>query len=296
MHHTSMPHTRRMTIPRAALALWIAVSAGRAAPVEWVRAHDLYQRTEYRQSLVQLLALNPKDAATLQLMGQNYFMLGEYKKATESLEKAAALAPGEGQAWLWLGRAYGRRAETSNPFSAPGYATKARQMFERAVALDPSNKEAFGDLFDFYLDAPGFLGGGQSKAEALAARVGQVDPAEGLYLQAQIDDRRNQFDSAEEKLRRAIEIAPAQAGRFLELAKFLARRGRIEESEAMFEEAARLAPNNPHQMFDRASLYIKQRRNLAEARVLLERYLRLPLTPGDPPRDRAEVLLKKIEP
>jgi hypothetical protein len=49
-------------------------------------------------------------------------------------------------------------------------------------------------------------------------------------------------------------------------------------------------------MFDRASLYIKQRRNLAEARALLERYLRLPLTPNDPPRDRAELLLKKIEP
>jgi tetratricopeptide (TPR) repeat protein len=283
--------TYRILIP-----LLIAVSAGRGAPVEWVHAHDLYQRTEYNQSLLELLALSPKDAATLQLIGQNYFMLGEYKKSTESLEKAAALTPGDAQALLWLGRAYGRRAETSNPFSAMGYATKARQMFERAVAIDPSNKEAVGDLFDFYLEAPGFLGGGQSKAEALAARVSQTDPAESLYLQAQIDDRHSQYDSAEQKLRRAIEIAPAQYGRFLELAKLLAKQGRIAESEAMFEEAARLAPNNPHQMFDRASLYIKQRRNLAEARALLERYLRLPLTPGDPPRDRAELLLKKIEP
>jgi len=284
-----------MGIHRIVIALLIAASAGRAASVEWVRAHDLYQRTEYNQSLVQLLPLSPKDAATLQLIGQNYFMVGEYKKATESLEKALALAPDDAQCLLWLGRAYGRRAETSNPFSAPGYATRARQMFEKAVALDPSNKEAFGDLFDFYLDAPGFLGGGHNKAEALAARVSQTDPAEGLYLQAQIDDRRNQYDSAEQKLRRAIEIAPTQPGRFLELAKVLAKRGRIAESEAMFEEAARLSPDNPHQMFDRASLYIKQRRNLAEARTLLERYLRLPLTPNDPPRDRAEVLLKKIE-
>jgi len=284
-----------MGINRIVISLWIAVAAGQAASVEWVRAHDLYQRTEYNQSLVQLLPLSPKDAATLQLIGQNYFMVGEYKKATESLEKALALAPDDAQCLLWLGRAYGRRAETSNPFSAPGYATRARQMFEKAVALDPSNKEAFGDLFDFYLDAPGFLGGGHNKAEALAARVSQTDPAEGLYLQAQIDDRRNQYDSAEQKLRKALEIAPTQPGRFLELAKFLAKRGRIAESEAMFEEAARLAPNNPHLMFDRASLYIKQRRNLAEARTLLERYLRLPLTPNDPPRDRAEVLLKKIE-
>jgi len=289
-------HKHKMAIRHTVIALLIAVSASQAASVEWVRARDLYQRTEYNQSLVQLLPLSPKDAATLQLMGQNYFMLGEYKKATDSLEKAAALAPDDAQCLLWLGRAYGRRAETSNPFSAPGYATKARQMFEKAVALDPSNKEAFGDLFDFYLDAPGFLGGGHNKAEALAARVSQTDPAEGLYLQAQIDDRRNQYDAAEQKLRKALEIAPTQPGRFLELAKFLAKRGRFAESEAMFEEAARLSPNNPHQMFDRASLYIKQRRNLAEARALLERYLRLPLTPNDPPRDRAELLLKKIEP
>lgn len=296
MHRMGRMGIYRIASTRIAIALLIAVPAGQAASVEWVRAHDLYQRTEYNQSLVQLLPLSPKDAVTLQLIGQDYFMLGEYKKATESLEKAVALAPEDAQCLLWLGRAYGRRAETSNPFSAPGYATKARQMFEKAVALDPSNKEAFGDLFDFYLEAPGFLGGGHNKAEALAARVSQTDPAEGLYLQAQIDDRRNQYDSAEQKLRKALEIAPTQPGRFLELAKFLAKRGRIAESEAMFEEGARLSPNNPHQIFDRASLYIKQRRNLAEARALLERYLRLPLTPNDPPRDRAEVLLKKIEP
>jgi tetratricopeptide (TPR) repeat protein len=285
-----------MSTHRIIIALLICATAGRAASVEWVRAHDLYQRTEYNQSLILLLETGAKDAATLQLIGQNYFMLGEYKKSTDSLEKAVALAPDDAQSLLWLGRAYGRRAETSNPFSAPGYATKARQMFERAVAVDPSNKEAFGDLFDFYLDAPGFLGGGQNKAEALAARVSQSDPAEGLYLQAQIDDRRNQYDSAEQKLRRAVEIAPTQSGRFHELAKFLAKRGRTAESDAMFEQAARLSPNNPHQMFERASLYIKQRRNLAEARELLERYVRLPLTPNDPPRDRAEALLKKIEP
>src|ERR1700674_2851873 len=176
----------RMSIRRIVIALLIAASAAGAAPLEWVRAHDLYQRTQYNQSLLQLLPLSPKDAATLQLMGQNYYMLGEYKKATESLEKAAALAPEDAQCLLWLGRAFGRRAETSNPFSALGYATKARQMFERAVALDPSNKEAFGDLFDFYMEAPGFLGGGHNKAEALAARVNQTDPAESLSLQAQI--------------------------------------------------------------------------------------------------------------
>ena len=235
-----------------------------------------------------------KDAATLQLIGQNYFMLAEYKKATEWLEKAAAMEPQDAQSLNWLGRAYGRRAETSNPFTAPVYASKARQMFEKSVAIDPSNKEATGDLLDFYLGAPGFMGGGTEKAEALVKVIARVDPAEGHYAQAVIAEHRKQYDAAEDQLRRAAEAAPRQAGRWMALAKCLAKRGRIEESEAMFERAARMAPGDPRILFERASTYVQEQRNLRQAREMLERYLRSPLTAEDPPREQAEALLKKI--
>ena len=261
---------------------------------EWERARELYHRTAYRESLTVLLAAPHKDAAELQLIGQNYFMLADYKKATEFFERAAALDPRNPGLLNWLGRAYGRRAETSSPFTAPGYATKARQMFEASVALDPANKEATGDLLDFYLDAPGFLGGGMQKAEALVKVIGRTDPAEGNYAQAIIEDRRKQYDAAEEHLRHAAELAPREVGRFIALAKYLAKRGQIDESEAMFERAAHLAPNNPTILFERASTYVKERRNLGQARQMLERYLRSPLTPDDPPREQAEALLKKI--
>jgi tetratricopeptide (TPR) repeat protein len=230
----------------------------------------------------------------MQLIGQDYFQLGEYRKATEFLERAVALAPDNPEGVLWLGRAYGRRAETSGPFTAPGYASKSRQMLERAVALDPANREAVGDLFDFYLEAPGFLGGGQNKAEALAARVAQKDPAEGHYYQAQIDDRRKQFDSAEQHLRAALALAPRQVGRFIDLAKFLGARGRTKESDALFEEAERSAPESPKVLYARAEAYIKAGRNLDDARRLLRRYLSAPLTPSDPPKSQAEALLRKI--
>jgi tetratricopeptide (TPR) repeat protein len=264
-----------------------------AKPPEWERAHDLFQRTEYRQSLSILLSLRPGDAPTLQLIGQNYFMLGEYKKATEVLEKAVVLEPDNAECLHWLGRAFGRRAETGSPFTAPGYASKARQMFEKAVALDPSSKEATGDLLDFYLEAPGFLGGGVRQAQELVARIAQTDPAEGHYAQALLDDKRKQYDDAEQHLRRAVELAPRQAGRVLELAKYVAKRGRVKESEALFDQAMQMAPNSPKMLFERAATYIKEGRNLENARELLERYIRSPLTPNDPPRERAEALLKK---
>src|SRR5579871_6539721 len=131
----------------------------RAESLAWTRAHGLYQQTDYAGSLEVLAGSKEQDAAVFLLMGQDYFMLAQYKKATDYLEKAVALAPQNAEGFLWLGRAYGRRAEIANPFTAPGYASKARQMFERSVALDPTSREAVGDLFDYYLDAPGFLGG-----------------------------------------------------------------------------------------------------------------------------------------
>jgi tetratricopeptide (TPR) repeat protein len=277
---------------RSWILLFAPIFAIASSP--WEEAHELYQRTEYTRSLAVVLPLVEKDAAMLGLIGQDYFMLGEYRKSTEAFEKAIVLEPRNGDLYHWLGRAYGRRAETGNPFSAPGYATKARQMFETSVALDPTDKEAVSDLFDFYLQAPGFLGGGMHKAEALAAHMAQLDPAEGHFDQAQLEDKRKEYDSAEQHLRRAAELAPRQVGRVLDVAKYLAKRGRIKESEVMFDQAARLAPNSPQILFDRADIYIQQKRNLDEARQMLQRYVRSPLTPDDPPRERAEVLLRKI--
>ena len=51
------------------------------------------------------------DAAGYLLTGKNYFMSGDYKKAVEFFEKALAIAPGNSEYELWLGRAWGRRAE-----------------------------------------------------------------------------------------------------------------------------------------------------------------------------------------
>jgi len=284
---------RRIVITVAGILLLTSV-ARPAESLAWTRAHELYQRTDYAGSLRELLGTKERDAATELLMGQDYFGLAEYKQATESLEKAVALAPTNAEGFLWLGRAYGRRAETSNPFSAPGYASKARQMFERAVALDPANREAVGDLFDYYLGAPGFLGGGENKAESLASRVAQHDPAEGHYYQAQLDDRRKQYDSAERHLRAAMELAPRQVGRVVALARYLAAHGQTKESDALFDQAQRIAPEDPHVIYERASTYVKSGRNLDEARKLLHRYLQSPLTPSDPPKSDAQNLLRKI--
>jgi Flp pilus assembly protein TadD len=256
-------------------------------------AKDLYARTDYLGSLALLREPHLTGAEAFFVTGADYFMLGDYKKATESFEKAWALEPADSKYAHWLGRGYGRRAETSSPFLAPVYASKARVYFEKAVMLDPSNDEALNDLFDYYLEAPGILGGGYDKAEHIAKQIAQRNPAEGHFAEAQLAENKKQFDTAEEQFRRAIELAPRQVGRVLDLARYLAKHGRIAESEVVFDQAARLAPNSPKVNFARARTYVEQKRNLAEAKALLNQYLRSNLTPDDPPRQQAEKLLKE---
>jgi tetratricopeptide (TPR) repeat protein len=259
------------------------------------KARDYYQRTDYRESLKTLLPLPGKDASALQIMGQDYFMLGEYKKATEALEKALSMGGGP-ELYLWLGRAYGRRAETAGPFTAPGYASHARKMFEKAVEADPTNREVVGDLFDYYLGAPAFLGGGINKAEELANKMALVDPPEGQYLLAQIEEKHKHYDAAEQHLRRALELAPRQVNRVLDLAVYLAKHGKHKESDTLFGEAAVIDPRNPKVVFYRAQTYVESQRNLDDARKLLREYVSLPLTPQDPPRESAQALLAQIHP
>ena len=159
----------------------LAVSAGSASAKtpEWDRAHDLYQRTQYAQALALLDQAPNKDADTLQLIGQCRFMQGDYKQAGDAFEKALALAPRSSELHRLLGTVYGRRAETGSVFTAPGNARKARQYFEQAVQLDPNNREAVANLFEYYLEAPGFLGGGIEKAEELVRNIAKLNPAGG---------------------------------------------------------------------------------------------------------------------
>ena len=127
----------------------------------------------------------------------------------------------------------------------------------------------------------------------MAQRIAAHNEAEGHFAEAQLADKRKQFETAEEQLRRAMELAPRQVGRVMDLARYLAKHGRIQESEAAFDHAERLAPNNPDVSFARARVYIEQKRNLDKARELLNKYLRSDLTPDDPPREQAEKLLKQ---
>ncbi len=273
--------------------LLLARTAGAAGSAILERAKDLYQKTHYREAVRLLEAGDDNSADAYALMGKVYYHLDDYKKATEALERAIERDPWNSDYYDWLGKVYGRRAETSSVVTAWSYAGKCRRNFERAIELNPKNLEAIDDLFEYLLNAPGLVGGGIDKAAALAERVKDLDPAKYHSLEARLADKQKDFPREEKHLLTSLVLAPLHLGRILDMAEYLARRGRYEESEAMFDRARKVAPENAELKFERAKTLIQTGRNRDEARKLLMEYLNSSLTPDDPPRSEAERLLQE---
>ena len=269
MSHPPKDSSRRL-IRRTGWVLLLALLATIPLPASLDRAQELYQRTQYREALRLLEAIPQKTGAVHDLMGKCFYRLEEFSKATDALEKAVEAEPRNANYRDWLGKAWGRRAETSAFFNQPRYAVRAREHFERAVELDPQNREALSDLFEYYLEAPGFLGGGQHKAAALSERVRTFDPARYHSMQARLAEKRKDFQAAERSLRQAAEQAPTEQGRLVDLARFLARQERFTESDAAFEQAVKIAPDNAELKFTRARTCLDSKRNQGLARRLLE--------------------------
>jgi tetratricopeptide (TPR) repeat protein len=198
---------------------------------------------------------------------------------------------------LWLGLAYGRRAQNTSKwklFSALGLAGKTRERFEKAVELDKSNRVALLSLFEFYLEAPGMIGGGVDKAEQLAGRIEKLYPADGAHCRASLHEKRGEFARAEEKLQLARQLQPGEVSHLLSLASFLARRGRFAESDGLYAEALQKAPSSPEVWFSRGKTLVRSQRNRDEARELLSRYVKADLPADAAPRSEARELLQQL--
>ena len=104
-------------------------------------------------------------AEDLFAQGQRAYAAEDYERAAVLFEQAVRSEPNAAKFHHWLAKAYGRRAERVVFFKAMGLAKKTVAELERTVELDPANVSALSDLLDYYLRAPGIVGGGEDKAE-----------------------------------------------------------------------------------------------------------------------------------
>jgi tetratricopeptide (TPR) repeat protein len=207
------------------------------------------------------------------LLGKVRYVWGDIDKAADLFESAVKAKPDRSEFFLWWGRALGRKAEKAIFLKAPILARKSRDAFQRAVELDSDNLDARDDLLTFYLEAPGFLGGGRGKALALAEQIKSSHPCESHIQLAQVYRKENSFDRAESELRKAIEVKPACLGGYRALAELFESQSRTKPARETLEEAVRLFPKSPLAHFALGRFEMETGGNSTVARREMESFL-----------------------
>jgi tetratricopeptide (TPR) repeat protein len=234
---------------------------------------------------------SPNDAEAYNLLCRAYFSMGDWDRGISACEKAVALKPSNSRFHMWLGRIYGEKADGSNFFSAASLAGKVRTEFETAVRLDSNNVEARSDLGEFYLEAPGIVGGGRDKAEAQVQALSALDPAKADYLKGRLAEKKKDFAAAEREYRAAIEASHGSALTWFNLALFFRHQQRWNDMEEAIQHAVSAQLDRPEIIMESGEVMLRSGRNVQAAVQYLRRYLALNSKVEEAPAFKAHYLL-----
>ena len=275
------------------VVLFVVASAGFGAdinPQELLRTGRADEAQRLLQATVQHAT---DDAEAYNLLCRLYFQLELWDNALHMAEKAVQLAPDNSNYHLWLGRSAGRKAENSNPFTAWSLARRVRAEFERSVALDGNNAAARGDLSEYYIEAPGFLGGDKKKARDQAAAVAARDPALASYIIARVEEQQGKSD-AEQMYKKALRESGNSARYWIELAYFYRRAGRMQEMQAAVYQSLTAPRGTAIPQYDGAYLFLRTGRDFSNAVLMLKNYLNGNAMEEDGPAFRAHYMLGEL--
>jgi tetratricopeptide (TPR) repeat protein len=153
------------------------------------------------------LAANPTDGNAHLLLCRAFYSVEKLNEAMSACELAVQTLATNSDAQDWMGRVYGLKADRSGPLGGLRLARKVKSSFESAVDLDPANGAAVNDLSEYYVGAPGVVGGGLDKAEALAERVEMQLPQQAHRIRALAAEKNRDYDAAEREFKAAVAVA-----------------------------------------------------------------------------------------
>lgn len=226
------------------------------------------------------------------------FTLQQWSAAAKACAQAVRLDGQNSNYHLWLGRAVGEEAGAASFLNAYSLGKQARQEFETAVRLDPRNAEALSDLGEFYVEAPGVVGGGLDKAESVAEELDRFNPARAADLRARIANARKDYSTAEKDYKQAITLSSHPSRAWATLASFYRARGNWPQMQWAVRNCAAAAARDPDAgvaLFNGASVLIRANQDPELAATMLEDYLNSPSRTEEGPAFLAHAWLARLK-
>ncbi len=155
---------------------------------------------------------------------------GKADEAVKTFERAVKLNPQSAEAHMRLGSALGSVAQKVSVIRQPFVAKRIKAEFERAVELDPTLLAPREGLLQFYLRAPGVMGGSEAKAREQAAAIAKLNRLRGHFAAATIANVTKDASGADKAYRAAASEFPDSLNAVTTYANYLLNNDRAEEA------------------------------------------------------------------
>jgi tetratricopeptide (TPR) repeat protein len=262
-----------------AAAMWVPnVLAAQNGDSSGARLFEAGKYKEAKTLFEPAYKANTRDAAAAFYLGRIAMEERKNDRAADYFEAATKLDPKNTTYFLWLGRAYGREAQQANVLRQPGLAKRTRSAWERAIELDPDNLDARSDLIQYYVQAPGFMGGSTTKALEQAEEIRKRNALRGyLELGALYERDKKLADAEKSYVAAAKEKSDRHVGEY-RLGLFYQSTGAFEKAFELFESMVTANPSEAGALFQIGKTGAMSGQRLARSAEALEAYLQT--TPG----------------
>ncbi len=155
---------------------------------------EAFENKDY-QTVKTLLKNEKNNAEKNYYLGRVAFIEKDLDLAEEKMQEAITLKPNSADYHYWFGMINLRQAANASIFTAPSYASSAKEHLKKSVELAPENIRNMQGLIAFYLGAPAIAGGSVKEATKVANNIKKLSPLEGDIAMLRI----YQEDGEEEK-------------------------------------------------------------------------------------------------
>ena len=288
--------SKSASLAGVALLAFCACASQADVPQE---AKALFASGDYAKAIEVLnraAASAPNDAAVQHLLARSYFESEQFDRAISAGEKSVKLEPRNSQYHELLGRAYGEKAGRSGWLSALSLAKKARKEFATAVQLDERNFSAMQAMIEFDCSAPGIAGGGEDKARPEIQKLSSMDAAEGRYAAGNCRRQKKDYAAADAEFQKALVLHPQSVDLIYDIGDYYMKRDQAEGLAVVVKEGERAGSADPRGDLFRAVILVLQKQKPAESAKLLREYIaRAPKRNNYPSKAMAHYWLGRIE-
>jgi tetratricopeptide (TPR) repeat protein len=262
----------------AALATLSASLGAQSTQIE--QAQKLFDSQKYAEAAQLITPIGKREAPAAFLLGKIALQQNDASKAVDWLEQAVELNPRSSEYYDWLGKAYGTQAEHASKLKQPFLARKTKAAWEKAMELDPKNIEARQDMIQYYLQAPGFVGGSKEKALATALEIKKLNPYRGAFVVVNVCTEMKDQACVETEIKSLISTYPDSSAAYSSLAAFYANAKQFEKAFAIVDGRLKAKPSDAAALYSFGRTASLSGQNLDRGEAALKAYIAAPLPNG----------------